>query len=206
MSETNANGLNALTDDELVKKAQENDYESFEELVRRYEKKIYGHTIRMLGNREDAEDVLQETFLNAFRALGSFRGDSSFSTWIYRIATNNALMKIRKSGRTYTEFEEDIPPPEMMRDRPYSWFERNPREAFLEKELVETLNKAVNELPEKYRAIFLLRDVEGFSTQRAAEVLGISESAAKSRLHRARMYLREFLEKTLDGKSTLKNE
>jgi len=206
MNEDNANGLHALTDDELVKRAQQNDYESFEELVRRYEKKIYGHTIRMLGNKEDAEDVLQETFLNAFRALGSFRGDSSFSTWIYRIATNNALMKIRKAGRTYTEFAEEIPPPEMMRDRPYSWFEQNPREAFLEKELVETLNKAVNELPEKYRAIFLLRDVEGFSTQRAAEVLGISESAAKSRLHRARMYLREFLEKTLDGKSKLKNE
>ena len=126
MSKTNTNGLSTLTDDELVKRAKENDYESFEELVRRYEKKIYGHTIRMLGNKEDAEDVLQETFLNAFRALGSFRGDSSFSTWIYRIATNNALMKIRKSGRTYTEFEEEIPPPEMMRDRPYSWFERNP--------------------------------------------------------------------------------
>lgn len=206
MNNITTSGFDALTDDELVKRAQDNDYESFEELVRRYEKKIYGHTIRMLGNKEDAEDVLQETFLNAFRALGSFRGDSSFSTWIYRIATNNALMKIRKSGRAYTEFEEEIPPPEMMRDRPYSWFERNPREAFLEKELVETLNKAVNELPEKYRAIFLLRDVEGFSTQRAADVLGITESAAKSRLHRARMYLREFLEKTLDGKSGSKNE
>ncbi|MBN1880678.1 MAG: sigma-70 family RNA polymerase sigma factor [Deltaproteobacteria bacterium] len=199
MNETNKNDFNALTDDELVKRAQENDYESFEELVRRYEKKIYGHAVRMLGNPEDAEDVLQETFLNAFRALESFRGESSFSTWIYRIATNNALMKIRKSGRGYTEFEDEIPPPEMMRDRPYSWFERNPREAFLEKELVDILNKAVNELPEKYRAIFLLRDVEGFSTQRASEVLGISESAAKSRLHRARMYLREYLEKTLDG-------
>jgi RNA polymerase sigma-70 factor (ECF subfamily) len=192
-------GRTGLTDDELVQRARENDYESFEELVRRYEKKIYGHTIRMLGSPEDAEDVLQETFLNAFRALGSFRGDSSFSTWIYRIATNNALMKIRKAGRAYTEFEEELPPQEMMRDRPYSWFERNPREVFQEKELMEALNRAVNDLPEKYRAIFLLRDVEGFSTQRAAEVLEISESAAKSRLHRARMYLREFLEKALDG-------
>ena len=198
MNETNTH-VDALTDDELVKRAQGDDYESFEELVRRYEKKIYGHTIRMLGNPEDAEDVLQETFLNAFRALGSFRGDSSFSTWIYRIATNNALMKIRKSGRIYTEFEDELPPTEMMRDRPYSSFEQNPREVFLERELVDMLNKAVNELPEKYRAIFLLRDVEGFSTQRASEVLGISESAAKSRLHRARMYLREFLEKRLDG-------
>jgi len=90
MNETNMGGFTALTDDELVQRAQEDDYGSFEELVRRYEKKIYGHTIRMLGNPEDAEDVLQETFLNAFRALRSFRGDSSFSTWIYRIATNNA--------------------------------------------------------------------------------------------------------------------
>jgi len=206
MNETNMGGFTALTDDELVQRAQEDDYGSFEELVRRYEKKIYGHTIRMLGNPEDAEDVLQETFLNAFRALRSFRGDSSFSTWIYRIATNNALMKIRKSGRTYTQVEEEIPPPEMMRDRPYSWFERNPREAFQEKELMDALNRAVNDLPEKYRAIFLLRDVEGFSTQRAAEVLEISESAAKSRLHRARMYLREFLEKALDGEFESKNE
>jgi len=93
-----------------------------------------------------------------------------------------------------------------MRDRPYSWFERNPREAFQEKELMDALNRAVNDLPEKYRAIFLLRDVEGFSTQRAAEVLEISESAAKSRLHRARMYLREFLEKALDGEFESKNE
>ena len=175
-------------------------------LIHEYGGKIYNLALRITGNSQDAEDVAQETFARVHRSLDTFRGHSSIYTWIYRIATNNALMKIRKSGRTYTEFEDEIPPPEMMRDRLYSWFERNPREAFLERELVDTLNKAVNELPEKYRAIFLLRDVEGFSTQRASEVLGISESAAKSRLHRARMYLRESLGKVLDGEFKSKNE
>ena len=182
-----------LSDEKLVSLVQGGNYDAFEELVRRYEGKIYGHSLRLLGNPHDAEDVLQETFLNAFRGLEDFRGDSSFSTWIYRIATNNALMKLRKAKRRLGEFNEDLPPPEMLKKRPVGNFDMSPGDVLLEKELLGELSTAVEKLPEKYRTIFLLRDVEEFSTQKTADILGISTSAVKSRLHRARIFLREAL-------------
>ncbi len=189
---------NGLSDEKLVSLAQEDNYDAFEELVRRYEGKIYGHSLRLLGNPQDAEDILQETFLNAFRGLGDFRGDSTFSTWIYRIATNNALMKLRKAKRRFGEFDEDLPPPEMLKKGPSGNFNMSPGDVLLEKEFLGELSKAVERLPEKYRTIFLLRDVEEFSTQKTAEILGISTSAVKSRLHRSRIFLREALSHIFD--------
>jgi len=191
-----------LDDTRLVQLVQGGDgskFEAFEELVRRYEKKIYGHSLRLLGKREDAEDVLQETFLNAFRAIESFRGDSSFSTWIYRIATNNALMKLRKSGRVEVEFNEDLPNLAPSENRAPVGYIDSPVDALFEKELLSELDEAVRKLPEKYRTIFLLRDVEEFSTTETAEILGITESAVKSRLHRARLFLRESLDHLMEG-------
>jgi RNA polymerase sigma-70 factor (ECF subfamily) len=182
-----------LDDTKLVELAKDGEYKAFEELVQRYETKIYGHMLRLLGNREDAEDILQETFLNAFRALKGFRGDSSFSTWIYRIATNNALMKLRKMKRKYTEFREELPPAELLKGASVDHSFESPPEALMEKEMLEALDKAVEKLPEKYRAVFLLRDVEEFSTQRTAEILDLTEAAVKSRLHRARIFLKESL-------------
>jgi RNA polymerase sigma-70 factor (ECF subfamily) len=155
--------------------------------------------LRLLGSREDAEDVLQETFLNAFRAINSFRGDSSFSTWIYRIATNNALMKLRKSGRVELEFNDELPNISVSEDRPPIGHIESPVDALFEKELLSELDQAVGKLPEKYRTIFLLRDVEEFSTEETAEILGITESAVKSRLHRARLFLRESLGHLMQG-------
>jgi RNA polymerase sigma-70 factor (ECF subfamily) len=189
---------NGLSDEKLVSLVQGGNYDAFEELVKRYEGKIYGHSLRLLGNQQDAEDVLQETFLNAFRGLGDFRGDSTFSTWIYRIATNNALMKLRKAKRKFGEFNEDLPPPEVLKKIPSGDFDMSPGDVLLEKELLDKLSSAVDRLPEKYRTIFLLRDVEEFSTQKTAEILGISTSAVKSRLHRARIFLREALSYIFD--------
>jgi RNA polymerase sigma-70 factor, ECF subfamily len=188
------------SDEALVGKARDKDYEAFEELVKRYEGKIYGHSLRLLGNREDAEDVLQETFLNVFRALENFRGDSAFSTWLYRIATNNALMKLRKANaHGQKELDDELPPPESFKQNAMASHILNPKDALMGKEAIKELNVAIARLPEKYRAVFLLRDVEEFSTERSAEILGISESAVKSRLHRARLYLRETLVNRLGG-------
>lgn len=188
-----------VTDDSLVSRAQQKDYQAFEELVKRYEGRIYGHTLRLLGNREDAQDVLQETFLNVFKGLGNFRGDSTFSTWIYRIATNNALMRLRKHSRSERELDDELPPPESMKRQALASHILDPKDALLEKEMLRELDKAVERLPEKYRTIFLLRDVEEFSTDRTAQVLGISEAAVKSRLHRARLFIREALLKKFEG-------
>jgi RNA polymerase sigma-70 factor (ECF subfamily) len=190
-----------VSDDSLVAQAQKKDYQAFEELVKRYEGKIYGHTLRMVGNREDAQDVLQETFLNVFKSLENFRGDSSFSTWIYRIATNNALMRLRKLSHAERELNDELPPPESMKRQALASHILDPKDAFLEKEMLRELDKAVERLPEKYRTIFLLRDVEEFSTDRTATVLGISEAAVKSRLHRARLFIREALLKKFEGKT-----
>jgi RNA polymerase sigma-70 factor (ECF subfamily) len=193
----------SIPDDSLVALAQKKDYQAFEELVKRYEGRIYGHTLRLLGNREDAEDVLQETFLNMFKGLENFRGDSSFSTWIYRIATNNALMRLRKLSHGERELNDELPPPESMKRQALASHILDPKDTLLEKEMLQELNKAVDGLPEKYRTIFLLRDVEEFSTDRTAKVLGISEAAVKSRLHRARLYIRELLLKKYEEKAEI---
>jgi RNA polymerase sigma-70 factor (ECF subfamily) len=195
----------AIPDDSLVEQAQHKDYQAFEELVKRYEGKMYGHTLRLLGNREDAEDVLQETFLNVFKGLENFRGDSSFSTWIYRIATNNALMRLRKLSHGERELLDELPPPESMKRQALASHILDPKDALLEKEMLDELDKAVERLPEKYRTIFLLRDVEEFPTDRAAKVLGISEAAVKSRLHRARLYIREILLKKFEEKTEIQS-
>lgn len=189
-----------VTDDSLVARAQQKDYHAFEELVKRYEGRIYGHTLRLLGNREDAQDVLQETFLNVFKGLENFRGDSTFSTWIYRIATNNALMRLRKLSHSERELDDELPPPESMKRQALASHILDPKDALLEKEMLHELDKAVERLPEKYRTIFLLRDVEEFPTDRTAQVLGISEAAVKSRLHRARLFIREALLKKFEVK------
>jgi RNA polymerase sigma-70 factor (ECF subfamily) len=189
-----------IPDETLVEKAKEKEYGAFEELVKRYEGKIYGHTLRLLGNKEDAEDVLQETFLNAFRGLEGFRGDSTFSTWIYRIATNNALMRLRKAARGEQELNEELPPPESMKKQALASHILDPTDTLLEKEIVVELHKVIERLPEKYRSIFLLRDVEEFSTEKTAEILGLSEAAVKSRLHRARLFLRQGLIKRFEDR------
>jgi RNA polymerase sigma-70 factor, ECF subfamily len=190
-----------ISDDSLVAQAQKKDYQAFEELVKRYEGRIYGHTLRLLGNREDAQDVLQETFLNVFKSLEGFRGDSTFSTWIYRIATNNALMRLRKLSHGERELNDELPPPESMKRQALASHILDPKDTLLEKEMLQELDKAVERLPEKYRTIFLLRDVEEFSTDRTAQVLGISEAAVKSRLHRARLFIREVLLKKFEEKA-----
>jgi RNA polymerase sigma-70 factor (ECF subfamily) len=171
------------------------DRAEFARLIEAYSGVIYRLTLKMLHNTQDAEDALQDTFIKAYRGLPSFDGRSSLSTWLYRIATNEALMMLRKRKRTLVSIEEPL---ENSRDE-----EQEPLQivdwcCLPEQELLSTearafLDKAIDELPETLRVVFVLRDVEGLSTLETAEVLNLSETAVKTRLSRARLRLRERL-------------
>ena len=180
----------------LVAEAKAGSYEAFEELVNRYENKIYRLGVNLTGNSEDAEDVLQEAFLKAFQHLAEFREDSRFYTWLVRIAVNEALMKLRKirSNRTVPledEIGEDGDPiPRELAD-----WKPNPEQIFAQEEIESILREAAQKLPASYRTVFLLRDMEELSTAEAASVLGLTEGTVKARLFRARLMLREELSK-----------
>jgi RNA polymerase sigma-70 factor (ECF subfamily) len=191
--------LGQAPEEVLVREAKGGDFEAFEELVRRYEERIYGLALRMTRHPEDAEDILQETFIRAFEHLPSFREESSFSTWLFRIATNAALMKLRRerSAEIYSldQPAPDLDPMEMTRD--VEDWAPNAEEMMEAEELRQLLEDAVGELPEIYRAVFILRDIEGLPAKEVARILDLSVPAVKSRLLRARLFLRERLSKTL---------
>ena len=185
-----------LSDQALVEKIRAGDYQAFEFLVTRYESKVYRLAIRMLRNPQDAEDALQETFMQVFRGLAGFEGRSKFSTWLFRLATNVCLMRIRHREtepskllplEDYLPKLEEGDSPQMM-----DWADR-PEDALLSKESREKMMEASDKLPPEYRAVFILRDIEGFSNAETGESLGISVAAVKSRLHRARLALRGML-------------
>ncbi len=181
----------------LVAEAKAGNYAAFEELVNRYEKKIYRLGMNITGNREDAEDVLQEAFLKAFTHLVDFREDSRFYTWITRIAVNEALMKLRKrrnSKEVGMEDSEDDNGDVQVRE--FADWKPNPEQQFARTELEEILQSAANTLSPGFRAVFYLRDVEGLSTEETADLLHLSIGAVKARLFRARLRLREELSKT----------
>lgn len=180
----------------LVAEAKAGSYAAFEELVSRYEKKIYRLGINLTGNPEDAEDVLQETFLKAFQHLPDFREDSRFYTWIVRIAVNEGLMKLRKRRSDKSVPMEDTVDEEgSVMPREVADWRPNPEQQLAQAELETILNDAARSLPPTFRTVFFLRDVEGLSTQETAELLGLTVSAVKARLFRARLQLRDELAK-----------
>ena len=180
-------------DVELVKKAKAGDAEAFGELVERHEGKIYGLCLKMLGNAEDAEDCLQEVFIKAFKALPGFREDARFSTWLYRIAYNESLMKMRKKKISTVPIDKPVEAKEGQVDREIPDWTNDPRADVMNDELSGVLVKHVNELDPDNRIVFLLRDVHGMSTSDTAQTLGLTVPAVKSRLHRARLFLRQRL-------------
>ncbi len=185
---------------QLIDLARQGDFDAFAALVTSSQGKIYNHLLRMVGNPEDARDLLQESYLSAFRNLKSFQGGSAFSTWLYRIATNHALMKLRRKNPE-TVGLDDLPVPthEELKQRTITDWELDPNQAMLRKEVRQVLDRAIQSLPPTYRSVALLRDVEDLSTAETAEVLGISEGAVKTRLHRARLALREKLSEYFEG-------
>jgi RNA polymerase sigma-70 factor (ECF subfamily) len=181
----------------LVTEAKAGSYAAFEELVSRYEKKIYRLGMNITGSPEDAEDVLQETFLKAFQHLPDFREDSRFYTWIVRIAVNEGLMKLRKRRSDKSvPMEDSVDDEGAVMPREVADWRPNPEQQLAQAELETILNNAARSLPPTFRTVFYLRDVEGLSTQETAEMLNLTVSAVKARLFRARLQLRDELAKT----------
>ena len=186
-----------VPDDELVRRVQAGNSEAFEELVRRYERRVYNITYRLLGNEQDASEALQDAFLRAYRFIAKFEFKSSFFTWLYRIATNVSLSKLRKRPRVETisidgpvnaagDLPLEIP------DEKYT-----PEKLMRQRELRAAMKAAVDGLPEDYRSVVVLRDLEGLTNEEAGKVLNLSVAAVKSRLHRGRLVLRTKLVKYL---------
>src|SRR5579884_4568609 len=179
---------------QLLTRAREGDRTAFSELVSRYQSKIYRLAKHITQNDEDAEDVLQETFLKAYEHLEGFQGNSKFYTWIVRIAVNEALMKLRKRrGDRTVPLDQPVDTGEEMVAREIAVWEDNPEERYSREEMQDILDRAVQGLKPDFRTVFILRDIEELSTEETAEALGISVPAVKSRLLRARLALREKL-------------
>ncbi len=179
---------------QLLGKARQGDVAAFNELVNRYSRKIYRLAKHITQNNEDAEDVLQESFLKAYEHLADFHGQSKFYTWIVRIAVNESLMKLRKrkSDRT-VPLDEPVDTGEDTVVREIAVWDEDPEKTYSQEELGKILDDAVQSLRPSFRTVFILRDIEELSTEETAEALGISVPAVKSRLLRARLQLREKL-------------
>jgi len=184
----------AFDEPALVARAQSGDAAAFAELVQHYDRKIFRLAKNITQNDEDAEDVLQETFMKAYEHLSGFQRNSKFYTWIVRIAVNEALMKLRKrrSGKIVS-LDEPLETGEEEVKREIAVWEGNPEERYSQEELRRILDEAVDSLKPDFRTVFALRDIEELSTEETAEALGISVPAVKSRLLRARLALREKL-------------
>jgi len=178
----------------LVARAKAGDTAAFSELVQQYDRRVFRMAKQITQNDEDAEDVLQETFLKAYSHLDDFQGNSRFYTWLVRIAVNEALMKLRKrrSDRT-VPLDDPIDTGEDELPREVAVWDENPEEKYSREELGQILDEAVESLKPAYRTVFVLRDIEELSIEETAEALHLSISAVKSRLLRARLQLREKL-------------
>src|SRR5499425_1426831 len=178
----------------LVQAAKGGDVAAFEELVRRYDRNVFRIAQHITQNHEDAEDVVQDAFLKAFQNLQNFQEQSKFYTWLVRIAVNEALMKLRRrrTGKMVS-LDEDVKTEDDSVPREVADWSPNPEQQYSQAELHEILSKTIQGLPPSFRTVFVLRDVEGLSTEEAAEALDLSIPAVKSRLLRARLQLRERL-------------
>lgn len=182
---------------ELVAESRKGDGEAFSTLVKQYDRNIYRLAMNITGNREDAEDVLQEAFLKAYTNLDRFQGNSRFYTWLVRIAVNEALMKLRKRrGDRSVSLDEPVTTDDnQMMPREIEDWDDDPEEQYAKTELQRILNEAIESLEPQFRMVVVLRDVEQLSTEETAELLDLSVPAVKSRLLRGRLKLRERLNK-----------
>jgi len=193
-------------DQSLVERAKAGDFSAMESLLLKYERQAYGLGRRIVGQHQDAEEVTQQTFLSVIEHLGEFRQQSQFRTWLLRIATNHALALLRKrairSGPSLDDPAQDdtyegVPHPEFI-----AVWRETPEEIAMRRETRQHIDEALANLDEKYRVVFVLRDIEGFSTRETAEILKISVEAVKVRLLRARLMLRERLTRLFGDEST----
>jgi len=188
---------NGLSLSETIRLAQQGDAAAFENLYQAHSRRVYALCLRMVGNPAEAEDLMQEAFLQTYRKIQTFRGDSSFSTWLYRVTVNIVLMKFRRkkhaevSLEEYTERDEES---------------LSPRSEFGEADLRLTgsidrinLQRAIEQLPPGFKSIFILHDIQGYKHEEIGKILGCSAGNSKSQLHKARMRLRELLKRGAHG-------
>ena len=185
----------------LVASAVAGDVHAFEKLISKYDRQIFRIAQHITQNREDAEDVMQDAFLKAYEKLDQFQGNSKFYTWLVRIAVNESLMRLRKrrTGKMVS-IDEDIETDEGSVPRDLADWSPNPEQNYSQAELAKILRKTIQGLPPGFRVVFVLRDVDGLSTEETAEMLGLSVPAVKSRLLRARLQLRERLSRYFRSK------
>jgi RNA polymerase sigma-70 factor (ECF subfamily) len=191
----------AFDESALVAAAKAGDASAFSDLVQHYDRRVFRMAKQITQNDDDAEDVLQETFLKAYTHLDDFQGNSKFYTWVVRIAVNEALMKLRKrrSDRT-VPLDDPIDTGEDEVVREIAVWDQNPEDTYSREELATILDDAVQSLKPAYRTVFILRDIEEMSIEETAEALNLSISAVKSRLLRARLQLREKLTRLFKNK------
>ena len=179
-----------LTESEVISRAQAGDISCFEMIYSRHKRRVFSLCLRMTGNYAQAEDFTQEAFLQLYRKIGSFRGESAFSTWLHRLSVNIVLMHFRKKGIPEISLQETLESEQ--EDRPVREFGRSDDVLNGSVERL-TLEVAIGELPPGYRMIFVLHDIEGYEHNEIAEMLGCSTGNSKSQLHKARMRLRSLL-------------
>jgi RNA polymerase sigma-70 factor, ECF subfamily len=196
----------ADADRPLVEQAKAGDFAAMEALLVKYERQVYGVARRIVQQHQDAEEVAQQTFVSVIQHLGEFREESQFRTWLLRIATNHALALLRKravragpsiDGPELEDGDDGIPHPEYI-----AVWRDTPEEIAVRRETRQYVDEALAELDEKYRLVFVLRDIEEFSTRETADTLGISVEAVKVRLLRARLKLRERLTRLFGDEAT----
>ena len=182
-----------MTENDLIKRAKGGDKDAIARLVSQYSERIYNLGLRILRKKEDAEDILQETFLTVIQKIDTFDGRSSFFTWIYRIATNAALMKLRKKKPQYVDLPDNPDFQESIESKVFIDWSQDASLNVQNSEVKKTLNDAINELSDIYKTVFILRDIEQLSIKETSKILNITEENVKIRLRRARQYLRDKL-------------
>lgn len=197
MSKINNKNLETEDELELIKLASSGDERAFNKLVQRYGDMIYSFSYKVCRDKAKAEETLQDTFINIYKNLSAFKGKSKFSTWLYRIVTNNCLMKHRKRKIDNIWVSLDSPKHDDDNVIEVSSWAQSPSELLEDIELREKMDTAILKLPEDYRIVFVLRDIEGRSTEETAKILKMSVPAVKSRLRRARVFLRDQLNEYL---------
>ncbi len=182
-----------MDEKQLVERAKQGDRAAISELVNTYSERIYNLALRILRNREDAEDVLQETFITVIEKIHSFDGRSGFFTWVYRIATNASLMRLRKNKMVFQQLNDNPDFQESIESRVFIDWSEDPSLNIYDQEVKKKLDEAINKLSDIYRSVFILRDIEGLSIKETSAILNITEENVKIRLRRARQFLRDYL-------------
>ena len=194
-----------LDDNVLLAELRKGSPEAVEALFDRFHGKVYGLAMSILKNESDAEEATQDVFMTVFRKAFTFKGDSALYSWIYRICVNACLMRLRGKKRSATVSIEEFLPVFAADGRhagPVGDWSREVERKMLDRELGAVIRKYIEKLSEKYRVVFVLSDVEGLSNEETAQILGLTVPAVKSRLHRARLYLRDRIGRYLDDRNT----